>query len=426
MKGWTEFRIEELCKVGRGASPRPIDNPIFFEYGTIPWVKIADATASGKKIYKTKEFVNEHGASFSRHLPAGSLILATSGVSLGQTKFLGVDACIHDGWLYFDEFNDKIDKEYFYYRLLLLSDYLHGQSYGAAIQNVNTSILRSIKLNLPPIEIQKQIASILSTCDDLIENNFNRIKLLEEFAQKTFEEWFVKFNIKGELQEINEETHLPKGWKRMLLGDTVDFLARGISPKYVEENGITVINQKCIRNGIISLGQSRLTSSETRIQKEKYLQLYDIVVNSTGAGTLGRIAQVTSLDKDITVDSHVSIIRANKKILSPILLGFSIKSQEDLITSMGKGSTNQLELSRNDLKDLVEVIVPDFNSQKKFDLLIEPTLKLISNLSNQNRCLKEALSILLPRLMNGDIDLEIAQEETLAIAAELSPKYKRI
>lgn len=92
---------------------------------------------------------------------------------------------------------------------------------------------------------------------------------------------------------------------------------------------------------------------------------------------------------------------------------------------MGKGSTNQLELSRNDLKDLVTVVIPDTNTQEKFDLLIEPTLKLISNLSNQNRYLKEARDILLPRLMSGVIDVEKAQEETLAIAAEPSPKYKR-
>ena len=87
MKGWKEYKIDEICKVGRGSSPRPIDNPIYFEGGDIPWVKIDDATASGKKIYQTKEYINDYGASFSRHLPAGSLILATSGVSLGQTKF---------------------------------------------------------------------------------------------------------------------------------------------------------------------------------------------------------------------------------------------------------------------------------------------------------------------------------------------------
>lgn len=405
MRGWKEYKIDDLCKVGRGSSPRPIDNPIYFENGQIPWVKIADATASGKKIYKTKEYVNEYGASFSRYLPAGSLILATSGVSLGQTKFLGVDACIHDGWLYFDEFNNNIDKEFFYHRLLLLTEYLHGQSYGAAIQNVNTGILRSIKLLLPPLPAQRKIAGILSAYDDLIENNLKRIKLLEEFSQRTFEEWFVKFRVNGKQLKINNKTNLPELWEKKMLGDIVEFLSRGISPKYVESDGIRVINQKCIRNGLISLAQSRFTANQTKIPTDKYLQLYDVVVNSTGAGTLGRIAQVISVDQNIIVDTHISIIRANRKIMSPILLGFAVKSQEESITKMGKGSTNQLELSRNDLKDLVEVIVPDFELQKQFDKLIEPGLKIISNLIKQNDQLKIARDILLPRLMSGEIEV---------------------
>ena len=110
---WNEVHLAEVCEVGRGSSPRPINNQAYFEGGSIPWIKIADATASGKSIYETKEYVNEYGASFSRYLPIGALILATSGVSLGQVKFLGVKGCIHDGWLYIKNYKG-IDKEFLY------------------------------------------------------------------------------------------------------------------------------------------------------------------------------------------------------------------------------------------------------------------------------------------------------------------------
>ena len=182
-----KVEIGKVCDVGRGSSPRPIDNSAYFIGGTIPWIKIADATASGKYIYQTKEVVNEFGASFSRFLQPGALIIATSGVSLGQIKFLGVEGCIHDGWLYVSNFRG-VDKEFLYYHLLTMQEEFLGRAYGAAIQNINTTILRESKINLPPLPTQRKIASILSAYDDLIENNLKRIKLLEEKAFLSYKE----------------------------------------------------------------------------------------------------------------------------------------------------------------------------------------------------------------------------------------------
>ncbi|MDI1355737.1 MAG: restriction endonuclease subunit S [bacterium] len=303
--------------------------------------------------------------------------------------------------------NDKVDKVFIALQLALKEPEIVSLGKGATNQQeLGRTELGGIELLLPPLAIQRKIAFILSAYDDLIANNLKRIKLLEELAQRTYDEWFVKFRINGKQQNINAKTGIPDGWSKIKLGEAVDYLSRGVSPKYVEENGIAVINQKCIRNGIISLTQSRLTSSGTKIAQEKYLQLYDVLVNSTGAGTLGRVAQVTHLNQNIIVDTHVSIIRANKTIISPILLGFLIKSQENVITNMGKGSTNQLELSRNDLKDLVEVIVPMMEYQQQFETLIEPTLKLSAKLTAQNLLLKESRDILLPRLMNNEIEVD--------------------
>ena len=84
------YRLADLAEIGRGSSPRPITDQRYFENGDIPWIKIADATASGKYIYETKEHVNEYGASFSRKLKPESLIIAASG-TLGFPKFLGVE-----------------------------------------------------------------------------------------------------------------------------------------------------------------------------------------------------------------------------------------------------------------------------------------------------------------------------------------------
>src|SRR4051812_29211724 len=95
---WRTVRLGDMCDICRGSSPRPIADQRYFDAGTIPWIKIADATKSGKYLYSTKEHVNEFGASFSRLLPRHSLIIAASG-TLGYPQFLGVAGCAHDGWL---------------------------------------------------------------------------------------------------------------------------------------------------------------------------------------------------------------------------------------------------------------------------------------------------------------------------------------
>ena len=167
-EGWEVVKIGDVAEVGRGSSPRPIADQKYFEGGTIPWIKIADATKSGKYLYETKQKVNEYGASFSRLLPKGSLIIAASG-TLGYTQLLGVDGCIHDGWLYLINFNG-IEKEYLYYLFREQQQFFYNAAYGAAIQNVNTMILREMKIILPSSQSQKYFKDIIYNSDNLLDN----------------------------------------------------------------------------------------------------------------------------------------------------------------------------------------------------------------------------------------------------------------
>jgi len=167
-EGWELLKISDVAEVGRGSSPRPIADKKYFEGGTIPWIKIADATKSGKYLYETKEKVNEYGASFSRLLPRGSIIVAASG-TLGYTQILGVEGCIHDGWLYLTNLKN-IEREYLYFVLLDKQQFFYNSAYGAAIQNVNTTILREMNILLPSLEIQEQFSKIITETDKLIDN----------------------------------------------------------------------------------------------------------------------------------------------------------------------------------------------------------------------------------------------------------------
>jgi len=177
-EGWEKVKIEDVIEVGRGSSPRPIANQEYFVNGDIPWLKIADATASHIYIYETKQYVNDYGASFSRKLPKGSIVVAASG-TLGFPMILGVEACIHDGWLYFKGIDDKL-KEYFYFSFIGLRSYFESISYGAAIQNINTEIVRQSPFIVPSEDVTVKFKVIASKIFKSISNLQIQNQLLKE------------------------------------------------------------------------------------------------------------------------------------------------------------------------------------------------------------------------------------------------------
>ena len=101
------------------------------------------------------------------------------------------------------------------------------------------------------------------------------------------------------------------GWQTNKLGDVCSFLNRGISPKYLEEGGICVLNQKCIRDHAVNFSLARRHDAiAKRVSSERLVQAGDVLINSTGTGTLGRVAQVRETPAEpTTVDSHVTIAR---------------------------------------------------------------------------------------------------------------------
>lgn len=109
---WDIKEIDKVCRIRRGASPRPIQD--YIKETGIPWVKISDATASNSRfIESTSEFIKEEGRDKSRYVEKGTLILSNSATP-GIPKFMGIDACVHDGWLIIDEFKN-ITNEFLFY-----------------------------------------------------------------------------------------------------------------------------------------------------------------------------------------------------------------------------------------------------------------------------------------------------------------------
>ena len=157
-------------------------------------------------------------------------------------------------------------------------------------------------------------------------------------------------------------------WLKVPAGDLFSYIAKGIPPVYAEsnsDNAICVLNQKCNRNFEISFEDSRLHDISKRdVPREKILKENDIIINSTGKGTAGRVAQIFDIDFPITVDGHMIIIRANEKI-DPWYLGYALKMQQPLIEQLAEGSTGQTELNRQRLSSEILVDYPkDLHEQR--------------------------------------------------------------
>jgi type I restriction enzyme S subunit len=164
------------------------------------------------------------------------------------------------------------------------------------------------------------------------------------------------------------------------LNTVSEFLKRGISPSY-DEDGVLVINQRCIRDGRISLVGARRNNPQRRgVPDDRWLRKWDVVVNSTGVGTLGRVAQLTEIPSEsVTVDSHVTIVRPDLDHVDGRYFGYALRKNQPQIEAMGEGATGQTELSRHRLGDEILIGLPPLPVQRKIAAVLAAYDELIEN-----------------------------------------------
>lgn len=419
---WPAAKIRDLCDVSRGASPRPINDHRFFEGGDIPWIKIADATKSGKFLYETKEYVNKYGASFSKILPVGTIIVAASG-TLGYTQILGVPGCAHDGWLILTNLRN-FDRDYAYYVLRLMQKHFYNSAYGAAIQNINTNILRETEIPLPPLPTQQNIASILSTYDDLIENSLKRIKILEEMAQNLYREWFVKFRFPGyeNTRFVDSQIgRIPEGWKVRTLDSLISNHIGGGWGKETKDHRHTepawVIRGTDIppaQRGSVSNLPFRYHDKSNL--KSRILSPGDIIFEVSGGSKdqpLGRTLYISSglieaLDGlPVICASFCKRITPNSKDYASEILYLSFKEayESGEIEQYQVQSTGISNYKWSSYIENVYRCVPTIRIQNSFCDIITPIFSDIVTLGRKNAILSQTRDLLLPKFISGEVDV---------------------
>lgn len=176
-KGWAVKELGSLMTIKRGGSPRPIKD--FISDKGLNWVKISDATAEDNPfLFSTKEYIKSEGLSKTVLLKKGSLILSNSATP-GLPRFLELDACIHDGWLYFSDIK-SLTQEYLYFFFLNIRNDLVAQGNGSVFTNLKTDIVKAQKAIVPDERVicyfDKQVKSIMNL---IRYNTANSISLKE-------------------------------------------------------------------------------------------------------------------------------------------------------------------------------------------------------------------------------------------------------
>ncbi len=165
-KGWKIQRLKELLTIKRGGSPRPIQD--YMVPKGLPWVKISDATAINTPfLFSTKEFIKQEGLKKTVYLKKGSLILSNSATP-GLPKFLELDACIHDGWLHFQDIK-TVSYTFLYLLFISIRENLVGRGNGSIFINLKTDILKDYAISVAH-------ESILDRFNQAVDSIFDKIR----------------------------------------------------------------------------------------------------------------------------------------------------------------------------------------------------------------------------------------------------------
>ena len=205
---WEVRRIKSFSVVKRGASPRPIDDPRYFdENGEYAWVRISDVTASNRYLQKTTQRLSEIGQALSVRIEPGNMFLSIAG-SVGKPIITKIKCCIHDGFVYFPQF--KGDVEFLYRVLSTEGPFAKLGKLGTQL-NLNTDTVGSIYIGWPPDEEQKEIVFFLDAesrqIDTAIDKAQRQIDLLREYRTRLIADLVTgRVDVRG---TVGDEVELP-------------------------------------------------------------------------------------------------------------------------------------------------------------------------------------------------------------------------
>ena len=300
--------------------------------------------------------------------------------------------------------NEIADSRFLYYVMLSRDFYMQADTVaiGAAQRTISLTALRNMEVELPSMEIQHRIATILSRYDSLIENYQKQIKLLEEAAQRLYKEWFVDLHFPGhEITKIVDG--VPEGWEKKTIADVCTNIYSGSTPSrsnkaYWENGTIKWVKTKELQDGWILDTEEYISQEGYNSSSTKMFPANTILMAIYASPTLGRLG---ILSIDCCCNQAALGLIADENIISWQWLFWKLYELRDEFNAIARGAGQQ-NISGIVVKNK-EIIIPDKGVIDGFTSVVSKMFEQQKSLSSQLRLLTEARDRLLPKLMSGEI-----------------------
>lgn len=390
---WEKVRLKDICESIADGDHQPPPKSI----NGIPFVTIANITDNKIDFSKSMFVSNDYYENLDQKRRAQKddilySVVGTFGIPVFIKEYKPFVFQRHIAILRPNKNN--IDAKFLYYMMLSKNFYMKADSVaiGAAQRTITLNSLRNIEVDVPKIETQRRIADILSTYDDLIENNQKQIKLLEEAAQRLYKEWFVDLRFPG-CEQTKLIDGVPEGWKNNILSDIAD-ISMGQSPKsefYNDKKDGLPFHQGVGSYGNRFVIDNVYTTSYTRIAEP------DSILFSVRA-PVGRLNRTKNR---IVIGRGLSAINHKKGCQGYLFYLLKNKFFKDNI--LGNGSIFA-SISKDELANQ-KLIIPTDSLVERFNSQVKSIDDKIDILDSQNELLKETRDRLLPKLMSGEIEV---------------------
>ena len=342
----------------------------------------------------------EHVKRLSRHqVYEGNLMVARK----GDVRKCAYITANENGWMtgsdclkvVLDE--SKCYPKFIYYQLRSehIGRWLEKVSIGATMPSLNTGLLSGIEMVLPPIEIQKQIAGILSVYDDLIKNNQKQIKLLEEVARRLYKEWFVDLRFPGH-ENTKIVDGVPEGWSKSTVGNICKLRKVVITPDKIKSNTPYIGLEHMPRNDICL----SMWGKSEEINSNKFIYLKKDVLFGKIRPYFHKVG--FALNDGIT-STDTMVMVANQNLWGLLLVTVS---SDAFVDCSYQNCKEGAKMPRADWKQMEKyaIMIADQATQKLFEQEILVITNKISTLAFQCRSLREARDRMLPKLMGGEVE----------------------
>ena len=335
-------KLADVTEILSGGTPST-NNAEYWDNGTIFWATLVDTKE--KYLTKTERKITEKGlnSSSAKLLPVNTVIFS-SRATIGDVTIAKVETATNQGYKNFICNPNAINYEYLYYILKQQAKNIESLASGMTYKEISKTEIGNFKIPLPPLDIQQKIVEECQKIDD----EFNRTRMkIEEYRAKIT-------NIFNGLEVI-------RGVKRFKISELNVLLKRGKSPKY-GNSAVQVIKSGQARGYSEFDFKEPFFLADDFVLDERKLQKGDILINSTGVGTAGRVT-LFDLDGDFVADSHITIFRTNDKVLPKFALYSLAHIGFKTIEKMANGASGQIELTLSTIGNIA-FFVPDLEPQK--------------------------------------------------------------